>query len=175
MGKTRVAISDYTSHSLIPTHGKPTKDKHEQLQVNNVLKLEINVMRACCTRKHDSIAFLRENTDELIWVVNWALCSSHETSFITWKEWQTVVIQTRLFGRYFLKSEWILSLQGKQLPAANDKIKGLEKRVGSWKCLSTTINLKIFQYVKTFLVVLGFILIRVIMCQCLKDPCNLVS
>lgn len=66
MGKTRVAISDYTSHSLIPTHGKPTKDKHEQLQVNNVLKLEINVMRACCTRKHDSIAFLRENTDELI-------------------------------------------------------------------------------------------------------------
>lgn len=61
-----------------------------------------------------------------------------------------MVIQTRLFGRYFLKSEWILSLQGKQLPAANDKIKGLERRVGSWKCLSTTINLKIFQYLKDF-------------------------
>lgn len=39
------------------------------------------------------------------------------------KEWHAMVIQTRVFGRHFLKNKWSLSVQGKQVSVANDKIK----------------------------------------------------
>lgn len=60
------------------------------------------------------------------------------------------------------RNEVSLSLQGKQVSVANDKIKGLKRKLESWKILSTTMTLTASQYIKAFLTKLVVILINVI-------------
>lgn len=86
-----------------------------------------------------------------------------------------MVIQTRVFGRHFLKNKWSLSLQGKQVSVANDKIKVLKRKLESWKMLSTTMSLTASHYLKTFVMKLSVILINVILCQHLEDLHNSVN
>ena len=44
-----------------------------------------------------------------------------------------------------------MSLWGKQVSGANDKIKVLKRKFESWKILSTTMSLTASRYLKTFL------------------------
>lgn len=69
---------------------------------------------------------------------------------------QTMVIQTWVFGRHFLKNEVGLSLQGKYLIifVANGKIRPFEQKFQFLKTRSCYYKLNAPQNLKTFLIIL---------------------
>ena len=90
------------------------------------------------------------------WVVSWTRHFFSWNQIFTWKNnWQTIIIETDLFGGYFiLKNEWNKPVNPRK---ASDCTCGQWQNLSSSstyenlkKVVSTTTSLAAFQYIKLF-------------------------
>lgn len=87
----------------------------------------------------------RESTCAVVSAARWTSHLFHEASFFLERmtSGQTMVSQTLIFGRHFLKKQWsmLIQLQGKQVFVTNDRVELSSKNWNFERLVSTTISL----------------------------------